>query len=478
MKWLSICLALCVSGCSLPRDHDLSQPPLALPGQLTSPAGDTVPAPAEWWHAFADERLHSHITETLRANFQLRQAWDRLRQAQAQARIAGADGRLAAELGGGASLTRTVDRDPALPALSSDDTEDRYFVNLGLSYEADLWGRIAANRDGAVLRAAATREDAEATALLLTGSAADLYFTILEQSALIGLVEEQIATNQQFVDLTELRFSLGEGSAVDVLQQRQQVAATRSQLPTVRATLETAQLQLAVLQGRAPQRASAVVGQLPPLPPLPQLPTPEALIHARPELRAALFRLEAADEDLAAAVAARLPRLTFGLSYDVSATDLGRLFEREVGSLIGNLVGPLIDGGRRKSEIRRREAALQEQLNGLCQAFLDALLEFEQLIARDRYQGELRARLDEELALARQTVDESRSRYANGTDTYLSVLTALQRTQVLERRRVSEERTALAIRAQMYRALGGREWTAQLSPQPQHDLKAVEEKRR
>ena len=86
------------------------------------------------------------------------------------------------------------------------------------------------------------------------------------------------------------------------------------------------------------------------------------------------------------------------------------------------------------------------------------------------------ARLEEELDLTRRTVEESRSRYANGLDSYLSVLTALTQAQGLERRLISERRRLLSLRAQLYRALGGAEWTPLLEPAPEipfEDMKSV-----
>ena len=462
--------ALLLGGCTLPKDHEITPAPLA--GSF-SEAGAVAP-PAQWWTAFSDNGLNAQIDATLDGNLDLQAAWDRLRRARAEAQLAGATGRLTADLGGGASWTRTVDRDQeavaAISGFSEDRTVDRYFTNITLGYEFDLWGRIAATRDAADLRFGATRQDAEATALLLTGQVTDAWLTLLEQAALLTLIDAQIATNEQFVELTELRFSLGEGSALDVLQQRSQVARTRSERPPVVSAGESAAIQLDQLAGRVPDLTRwnrDALPELPALPPLPQIPDPATLFGGRPDLQAAFLRLEATDRDLAVAVADRLPRLNFSLSYELSADDLGDLFEQETGTLIGNIVGPLLDGGRRKAEVARREALLREAWHGFVAATLTVWGEIETLVAQDRAQTELLTRLEEELELTRSTVEESRSRYANGLDSYLSVLTALTQAQGLERRLISERRRLLSLRAQLYRALGGAEWTPLLEPAPE-----------
>ena len=143
----------------------------------------------------------------------------------------------------------------------------------------------------------ASRQDLEASALLLTGSVVDVWFILQEQKALLALLQEQIEISQELLDLTEVRFGVGAGSAVDVLQQRQQLEATRAEIPIVRSRLNTAYNQLAVLLGTTPGALDTRIpdGVLPDLPPFPQLGEPATLLVSRPDLRAAQLRLQAAD---------------------------------------------------------------------------------------------------------------------------------------------------------------------------------------
>lgn len=424
-------------------------------------------APERWWEAYGESQLNATVERALIANLDLQQAWNRLQQVIAQATVAGSQRYPEISATAGASLTRTVDRDSSIPGIRSEQNDDRYFVGGNLTYEVDLWRRVASQREAAEARVQASREDVEATALLLSGTAAELWFTILEQANLERLVASQIEAGEQFLELTELRFSIGEGSAVDVLQQRQQVAQTISELPIVQSSLEVAENSLAVLLGLPP--GSEIPGpstnaELPDLPPFPELLTPHSLFESRPDLRAEMRRLESADLEVAAAVAERLPRIGISLSYEFSGNSLSNIFERELGTLLGNIVTPLLDGGRRKAEVERRRAIVEEQLNRLGQAFLTALLEVENALVRERYQRDLLERLEQEVELSRQNLAESRSRYANALTDYLGVLVALQALQGLERRLIAEKTRLLLIRGDLYRALGGKGWTSQLEP--------------
>ena len=337
-------------------------------------------------------------------------------------------------------------------------------MSTGLSYEIDVWKRIAARRRAATLEYQASRQDLEASALFLTGSVVDVWFILQEQKALLALLQEQIEISQELLDLTEVRFGVGAGSAVDVLQQRQQLEATRAEIPLVRSRLNTAYNQLAVLLGASPGALDTRIpdGVLPDLPPFPQLGEPATLLVSRPDLRSAQLRLQAADFRVATAVAERLPRLVLDLSYEFSARSFSTVFRQEVGSLVGNLVAPVIDGGLRRNQVVRHKALTRELLDRFGQQYLQALLEIEDALVRERFQVELIANLESQIGLARSTLQQSQSRYVNGLINYVTVLLAVQSLQGLQRRLISEKRFLLSNRAGLYRALGGH-WTSELT---------------
>lgn len=478
------------AGCRVHEPRDFVRPPVAVPegfaaadgllgevseAERTGAAADPDDAPEPWWRTFGDAGLDAAVDVALAENLDLRQAWSRLRQAAAEAVIAGAAREPALDATGSAALTRLGDRVPELPPDGSPGNrwDERYALGLALSWELDLWGRLASRAEAARLRAAATRADVSDAALLVAAGVVEAWFDVQEQRALLVLLEDQLETSRTLLELTELRFSLGEGSSVAVLQQRQQVAATESQLPVARGQLAAARHRLALLLGRPPGDLGPLepAGVLPELPPLPALAAPGDLLVRRPDVRAAFARLDAADRDVAEAVADRLPRLTLGLSYDWTTAALGAAFQRDVATIAASAVAPLLDGGRREAEVERRRAVLQSRLDAVGATVLVALREVEDALARERHQRELLRRRARQLELARATLDETRSRYANGLGDYIDVIVAVQSLQDLERRVLGERAELVTNRARLHRALGGR-WMEQLAPPPARDADA------
>jgi len=469
MKRLSLTLLLLTS-CSPYTVQTFERPTLEIPASYYQTKGtqpDSQVTPARfWWREFNDPVLNDLVRTALKHNQSLIAAWQRLLQADAERRSQASALYPQLTLGAEAARIRLEDNESeAIQGFSRSGTfyDSDFVLRNGLSLEVDLFKRILSKRSAAALRRDATSADVGATALLLSGRVVELWFIAQEQRALLDILKNQIQTGETLLELTELRYSVGRGSALEVFQQREQLASTKSQVPLANLQLALTTNELATLLGKAPGTLAqlGLSDTLPALPPFPSLLQPVDLLTSRPDLRAALLQLQAGEYDIAVAVAERFPRLSVGLSYEFSASDVDTLFKDELGSLFSNLTLPLTDGGNRRAQVARTTARRDELIATLNNSYLQALREVEDAIARERHQKELVLRLEEQLRASKASLKESQTRYANGLTNYLDVIVALQSSQAVERRVVSERRALLVARARLYRALGG-EWTKNL----------------
>ena len=450
---------LAISGCSPYQTEDRRTPDVAIPERFDAPTPEVV-APEHWWLAFGDEGLNATVLESFQGNLDLKQAWARLDQAMAQATILGAPVYPDVNLDAGADRIRRDDD-------GNTGYENRFRLGLSMSWELDLWRKIANRADAARLLATASRDDAEQTALLLSGTVVDLWFTIQEQEQLMDVLEMQIASSREQLEVVELRYGRGIGSALQVLQQRLQLAQVESEVPTVRSLLETTRNQLAVVLGRPPQEPILRIPEpvLPQLPEFPELPAPRDLLETRPDLRAAYKRVAAADLEVAAAIADLLPTIRLSLEGTFSSPSLSSLFDDTISSIGGSLLQPVFDADRRGAEVDRRRAILQERAEAFGEQFLIALREIKDAIDREINQIELLEDITRQVEIASATLAEARFRYANGQNEYLDVISALQSLQGVQRREVTVRKELLRSRANLYLALGG-DWLRNLEPTP------------
>jgi NodT family efflux transporter outer membrane factor (OMF) lipoprotein len=455
-----ICILFLLLANCAPRKVNQEMTPLvdSSPVYSLPVTGDTTEQKSYWWEEFNDPLLSSLINKSLSSNFTLKQANERIKQAHAVEKQTTAQ--LYPEVTGELSGTSTWTNDG--------EQQERYLGQVELSWETDLWARLSSRSNAAFFEAQASLDDLEAIALVVSSQVAEIYFQITEQKLQLALLDRQIELGEKFYALTKVRFANGAASIVDVYQQSQQLAATRTQLPIVRANLYTLTNRLYVLSGSAPGHKSLqITDALPQLPQLPELGIPADLLTNRPDLRSLHNNLIATDYLVAEAEANRLPQIRLGASGGFQGSEFTSdgLFL----SLFGGLVSPLIDWGERKAEVERRQAIVNEELARYTQVFLVAIEEVENALWLEQQQKELIDAVNEQFKIAKANLSETRSRYMQGLSDYLPVLAALQSVQTLEREILLRHRQLILIRILLYRALGGQNLMAGLENADKQD---------
>ncbi len=420
--------------------------------------GQTVVDPAQrWWLTFSSPSLNLLIEEALTANLSLRAHWARLEKARAQAVRAGSV--LWPSVSGDATASSTESHSDTGDGSSE---EQRYSLGLVASYELDLWGRIRAGRQSAELGVSATREDLNAAAMTVAAEVAQRWVGINARRQEIRLLEQQLATNQTYLELVELRFRKSLASALDVMQQRQLVERVQARFPLVEMQVRILHNELAVLTGRMPNEFHDIsMESLPLLQAPPAGGLPAELLSNRPDIRGALNRLQSADQDFVVARADRLPavRLTGSAAYTNS--ELDRLFDNWILNLAGSLAAPLLDGGRRQADEYSAQATVRERLALYRQTVLTAVQEVEGALIREEKIREHIMGTRKQLQAAKSALSEARTRYLNGLNDYLPVLTQLLSVQNLEMDLISRSEELLVARISLNRAVGGT-WTEEL----------------
>ncbi|MDP8243800.1 MAG: TolC family protein [Candidatus Hinthialibacter antarcticus] len=446
---------LSLTSCAVHQVHEDVPVSFIVPDEFR--AEGEAAAPDRWWESFDDSALQNLIDEGLSKNLTLRQAWARLAQARAIWTQASTELFPQATLDLGATRFRNEVGNAA-------NVSGNYSASIITSYEVDLWKRIDSQQRAAELDIQASRSDIEATALSLSASIASVWYSIIEQQAKLTLLNEQIEVSKTFLELIELRFSQGRTSAVEVYQQRAQLAAIDVEVPGAESLLRVYENQLAVLLGEPPMRFTVDEPKaFPELDAPPAAGAPAALLLRRPDIRAALTRVYAADYRIGAAIADQYPALRLSAQSEFRNNDLADLFQNWLLNLASNLTTPILDGGRRKAEIERTRAVKDERIAAFEQSMLIAFQEVENAWTQEDRQRELIKRLQHELEQDRSAFEESRNRFRQGIGEYLSVLTSLQSMQRVERTLISAQRNLIGFRIDLYAALGG-DWMSELQP--------------
>ncbi len=439
---------IALSGCALHRSQKTALP-VALPETFKGQSVPGIPS-VLWWERFNDPALNALMAEAFSGNLDLAQAYARLDQFEAVAKAT--RGAEIPAVGAQGEWSRED-----TPSFFGNNTGNSYRYSAAASYEVDLWRKLRSRTRASRLEMEASRDDVAALYQTLAAGVVDTYYLAVEQRAQLALTDRTIQSFADTVARVERRYREGLVPALDVYQARQNLAAAKSRLPLFEAALARAEHSLAVLLGRYPEGGTS--GDLVEIPRTPaDFPAglPSELLGHRPDVQAALLRLDASDARIAAAVAERFPSFNlignWGESSVVFSTgDIEGAFW----NILVDAALPLIDGGRRRAEIERNQALFRENLARYHQTVLTAFQEVEDALVRNQTTEERIVRLEERVDASEAALRLSLERYVQGISDYLPVLTAQALAFDAESDLLAARRQLISDRVSLARALGG-----------------------
>lgn len=445
-----------------------SEPP-QLPQSYQLSAPQQGPAlPERWWEAFADRRLNELQNEMLAGNLDLRQALHRLEQLEALRKTS------AASLWPTLNLNASASRDRS-PSTSGSNISKSSRISLAAGYEIDLWNRLHDKQQAADLRLQAGERDVQTLLLSLTAQLAETYFLATEQRGQIELVQQQIERNQLLLESATDRYRGGLATAEEIYQAQKNLAAQQARLPQLESNLNQTEYAIALLLGRFGGEAFTTRTELPKLSSLVNVGLPATLLTNRPDISAAFLQLQAADRELAAALADRLPAIDLTASLGHSSTQAvsGDIYGA-IWSLAASVTQPLFDGGRRRAEADRQQALRNEQLAALQQALITSVQEVETALTAEQNNALRDKQLKQQRQISSQTLELTRNNYRSGLINSSTLLAGeLEHLGILSQE-LSSQREWLSSRISLARALGGQWMTDELKKQ-QQALKAPED---
>jgi len=444
-------LTLAFPGCAVRRPLQSFQPAVAvedhfLRGDLEG--RNLAFGSTNWWRSFNNPTLDELISVAFTGNLELRQFVERIEQADARLRQAG--GRLLPQLDADGGLSSRWSDGSGIDFHSREDASS---LGIFFGWEIDFWGRLRFAKGARAQETEAALYDWLGARLMLSASIAETYFGILEQHQQLNLLHKQIEISSTLLDLTRFRFGQGLSSIVDVLQQQEQLASTRSRIPQIEGRLEQLELALDVLLGTSPgTREKTFPRGLDDPPERFTAGVPSDLLDNRPDLLASRHQVSTFDYRVGEAIAERLPRFTIGGSLSAAGdSGLGVL----VANAIASVAGPVFDAGIRRAEVDLRRSQLKEAVAEYSSRYLTAVREVETSLLLERKQADSLALLENQLSIAERLLQETRNRYIQGLTEYLPVLAAVGTVQDLQRNVLTSRRELLSIRVTLHRSLGG-----------------------
>jgi NodT family efflux transporter outer membrane factor (OMF) lipoprotein len=499
--------SLLTTGCVTGPDYE--RPVSDLPATwATTPEGGANAEPAavsRWWELLNDPVLTQLVADAAAGNLDLQLAEARLREARAARGIAASTlmptlgvsgsyklegspdttpdagspigvgvsagpGGLSRSLtyrGNNATVTRTVGATGANTSLSlnpsaeaPDRTQDMFMVGFDAGWELDLFGGNKRAVEAAEADIDAAEERLNAVMVSLAAEVALNYIDLREAQSRLDITQQNIAAQEQSVRLTRARFDAGLSSELDTIRASSLLATTQSQLPLLKAGVQTAIHRLGVLAGETPgamQSTLEVQGAIPVAPASVPVGLPSELLLRRPDIRTAERELAAATARIGVAVADLYPKFSLTGSFTGREGDLGSLLSSagRAWSIGPGVSWPIFDGGRIRANIEVQNTREDQAALVYKQVILYALEEVENGLVGFAQEQVRRESLAAAVESNRRSVRIANERYVQGLEDFLSVLNAQQQLFQSEDLLAQSQSLVLTNLVSLYKALGG-----------------------
>jgi outer membrane protein TolC len=382
---------LMMAGCSTPVQRPAE--PGSPQAWQRSPVAQAASAAASLpqWAELQDRGLLALQAQVLQANLDLRQAALRL---QSSATALGLqelrlNPSLSGSYGGSKSLKSsgpsTVNvGGQQVPVPRNDKWTESFSMNAGVSWEFDLWGRIAAQQQAQQAQHEALRADEQAARVALLSRTAELWWALGAQAEQMPLLQAQVQHAEEALPLVRARVQEGKLLPVELDRASRRLLDARNRLADAQAERQQRLQELGLLLAQPDtQQLGAWVATAR----LPQWPeqawsqraqaSPAQVLERRPDVQRARLQVDAALANVKGAQAARYPSLSLSGGLGSSGQTLSKLFDQPRASLGSSVVVPLIDWRRLELQEARSRTELELAAVQLRDAFNKALNDVE-----------------------------------------------------------------------------------------------------
>ena len=411
-------------------------------------------ATLSWKELFTDPILQGYIEEGLKNNMDIRVALQQIRIAEAYVKQGKAG--YFPSLNGNAKYTHQ-EFSAGGQFGGQFSSLNQYELSGGLSWEADIWGKIRSNErafQASYLQSVAAHQAVKSR---LIANIASVYYQLLALDEQIRITEETIETRSKGLETTQALKEAGNVTEVGVKQTEAQLYTAQGILIDLKNQARLLENTMSILLGNAPQEIARGSLENQEIDIVLNTGIPAQLLRNRPDVMAAEYKLMNAFELTNAARANFYPSLTLSATGGFQNIEIDKLFNAN--SLFATIIGGLTQPIFNKRQIRTQYEVSQAQQE---QAYLDfrlAVITASKEVSDALYNYEAATEKIEvnqkEFEAYNLATGYSEELLNNGFANYLEVLNAQENALNSSLNLISTKNNQLQAIVDLYEALGG-----------------------
>ena len=447
----TVALTASIAGCSAVVKTPYQAPAVQVPQQFQYDAqkNKNLNLTDQWWTLFNDAQLNQLIEQVLAKNSDLSVAGITLKQARLQAGLA--------ENKQGLRTSSSISTGHNFDLGSGNDSSRGLSTSVGVSYELDLFGKLANQTEASRWEALATEQDLQATAQSLVGTTAKLYWQLGYLNERYQTIQQNLASTQKIYSLVQTQYKAGAVSGLDLTQAEQSVQSQKASLSQITQQRVEARTAIAVLLHEPVQQLNIQEPSQLPRNVLPNIAVglPAEILARRPDLQAAELRLRKTLANKDATKASYYPSINLTGNLGASSTSLTQLLQNPALTLGASLSLPFLQYNDMKKDIAMSDLDYEKAIIQYRQTLYQAFADVENALS-NRTQLNQQVQLQQRnVELATKTERLTEVRYRNGAIALKNLLDAQETTRNARLSLVESKQNQYNAYVTLMQALGG-----------------------
>ncbi|MEB8345244.1 TolC family protein [Flavobacteriaceae bacterium KMM 6898] len=334
---------------------------------------------------------------------------------------------------------------------------DQYQLSGGLSWEADIWGKIRSNKRAFQASYLQTVAAHKAVKSRLVANIASTYYQLLALDEQIRITEETITNREKGLETTQALKDAGNVTEVGVKQTEAQLYSAQGLLIDLRNNARLLENTLSILLGNDSRTIlrGSLENQTVTTPLTTGVPT--QLLANRPDVMSAEYRLINAFELTNVARSNFYPSLTLSGNGGLQSLDFDKLFSASslFATVVGGLTQPIFDGRKIRTQFEVSQAQQEQAKLAFKYSVLNAGKEVSDALYSYIAATEKMVIKEKEFNAYDLATSYSEELLDNGLANYLEVLRARENALNSSLDLVNSKNNQLQAVVDLYEALGG-----------------------
>ncbi|MDN3548120.1 TolC family protein [Mucilaginibacter aquaedulcis] len=459
-----ILLAVFISACKVSKDVATPKPelPVAFRNSATTADSSSI-ADVQWKNFFTDATLQKLIDSAIARNYDMQIAIKNIEASQLLFKQV--KWNYVPELNLNVTANTNRPSDNSVTGLSltqynigTKHIED-YNANLGLTWEADIWGKIRNQSRSALAQYLQTNEAKKAIQTNLVAGVSQGYYNLLMLDAQLEIAQKNVKLNDSTLRIIRLQFDAGQVTQLAVQQAEAQQLSAAQLVPGFERDIAIQENAIKILTGALPDKVerTARLDEVT-IPENLSAGVPSAIVSRRPDVKTAELALNVANANVGIAQANMYPSLTITANGGLNTFRASNWFTVPAslfGTVAGAITQPLLQHRQLKTQYKVALVDREKTVLQFRQSVLNAVGEVSDALVRIEKLKTQQTIIANRVSTLEKATNNANLLFSNGQATYLEVITAQSNVLQSELDLATVKNARLNAMSDLYRSLGG-----------------------